>query len=633
MTLQSQRGSRRFVPILLGFLGGLAGILVAATILNLPVAPAAAPDTAAPTRATAQGVAYPGDPDSEAALVAMETARLTQIRGLSAGLPWRIDGLEGPYRLAVGPAATVVLPARTAPYTLTDLTTAVPEAVTVQPDGSYLFAEDVVILAGATLALGGRDPLDLRLESGDSFASVVGLGGSLVIAGSAAAPVSITSWNSALGGPDQETSDGRAYLRMIGGMTTVTHARLSQLGFWSGGTGGFAVTGRAALDDSDAAIAAGPGEDLVTVDPPNPPYVTPGAGGAPLISASDLYAPDPSGLAQETTDIATANIDHVQANGNAYGLFVTNAEQVRIADTRIIDSLVDGLALHRHVDDATVLRTESSSNAVNGFSLESSTTGAVFDRVTASRNGANGVSLDGEPLAEGPSAQGAPVDPFGGNLVTDSTIDDNRRYGVEINGGRWLSVVSTRIAGNEIGIVVGEGATGVKITGNTLTEHVGQSIAIRDDVTQARLEENAISGGHTGIYVRNAGATVADNTISAVSSHGVSLVGDADDVSVTDNTIGGSGTTAVWTDTAVGGVITGNDLEGWQPLTTPGSVLRTVFQPLTIVWLGLGALLLVTALTRRGPQFGSIRHPYADQAPLTSLSRGIVSRDTPKGAE
>jgi hypothetical protein len=57
-----------------------------------------------------------------------------------------------------------------------------------------------------------------------------------------------------------------------------------------------------------------------------------------------------------------------------------------------------------------------------------------------------------------------------------------------------------------------------------------------------------------------------------------------------------------------------------------------VFQPLTVIWLLLALLLLVTALTRSGPQFGTIRHPYAERVPLTSLSRGIVSRESIGGA-
>jgi hypothetical protein len=47
----------------------------------------------------------------------------------------------------------------------------------------------------------------------------------------------------------------------------------------------------------------------------------------------------------------------------------------------------------------------------------------------------------------------------------------------------------------------------------------------------------------------------------------------------------------------------------------------------------LGILLVATALTRRGGQYGAFRDPYAERVPLTSLSKGIVSRDSIDGQQ
>ena len=43
--------------------------------------------------------------------------------------------------------------------------------------------------------------------------------------------------------PTTVTDDGRAYLRSIGGQISIEHAEISSLGFWSGRTGGLALTG------------------------------------------------------------------------------------------------------------------------------------------------------------------------------------------------------------------------------------------------------------------------------------------------------------------------------------------------------------------------------------------------------
>jgi hypothetical protein len=54
-------------------------------------------------------------------------------------------------------------------------------------------------------------------------------------------------------------------------------------------------------------------------------------------------------------------------------------------------------------------------------------------------------------------------------------------------------------------------------------------------------------------------------------------------------------------------------------------VLRSIFRPLTVVWVLLFVLLIVTAISvaRRGGVRG-IRDPYAENAPLRSYTRGAV---------
>jgi len=161
-----------------------------------------------------------------------------------------------------------------------------------------------------------------------------------------------------------------------------------------------------------------------------------------------------------------------------------------------------------------------------------------------------------------------------------------------------------------------------------ISDQVTQAIAIRDTVSNAEVRSNTISGGDTGIHVRNAGALVESNRIGDVSNHGISLVGKVSEVEVSGNTIGGHGAIAVWNEAATGGLVALNDYSEWRPAATFEGVVRSIFQPLTVVWLLLGLLLIGTALTRRGPQFGIFRNPYAEHVPLASLTRGVVSRDS-----
>lgn len=563
-----------------------------------------------------QGVLYPGDPASEARLVEQEDERLVYVRTIASAARWRVEGLEGAYRIRTGSSYTLVLPARSAAYTVTDLLALAPNAFRLQQGGSYLLSESIAVLAGATLALASPDPargLDLRLESGaEGFASVVALGGSLTLGGSEASKVSVSSWDSTKGGPDKTTKDGRAYIRVIGGHASFSHSNVSHLGFWSGNTGGLSLTG------TDAVA-------VFTDEQPTSAEAREADGGARLLPEAEL-----KDLTQESAQdysVVTAGIENLRVDSNAFGLFVTNARDVAIKDTIISGSLVDGLVLHRFVTNATITGTSSSGNAVDGFSIGRSTERISFENIQARDNGRNGLSMDGQPLADGPNAVGTAVNGYGGNQVSGGSFERNARYGIEVVGGSGLTLRNNRVALNEVGIVVADGATNVTIADNTLLDQIRQGVAIRDVGSAAVVTGNSITGGDTGIYVRDAGAVVKENTMNHISNHGITLLGAVNETSVEGNFVAGNGSTAIWAEASTGALVGDNDTLAWAPAFTAERVVKSVFQPLTFIWFLLGALLLVTAVARGKNAERVLRSPYADHVPLTSLSKGVVTNN------
>ncbi|WP_207457555.1 right-handed parallel beta-helix repeat-containing protein [Herbiconiux sp. SYSU D00978] len=556
-----------------------------------------------------QGELYPGDPVAEAVLVAQEDDRIEAVRAVASTAPWNDLIVAGPFRMTVDGEYTLVLPARPEPYTVADLRALAPDTFVEEEPGVFLLTENLVVSSGATLALAEGTVLRL-LSTPERFTSVVGLGGTLDLAGTGQRPVSITSWDPAASGPDTNTVDGRAYLRVLGGYAAVQSVELTDLGFWSGNTGGFALTGTG-------------GEVELAGDPAR---VAP----SPVAGAQTLPEEFTEVAVADSVDLSTvsAELSDVTATGNAYGVFVANATNVTIADSLVAGSLVDGIAFHRHVTDSRVTGTTSQDNAVDGLSLARSSRQVLFDGVVATGNGRNGVSLDAQPLADGPSAIGTTVEEFGDNEISGGVFRDNGRYGVEVNGGVDTRVRDALIEANDNGIVVGQDADSVLLTGNELVGNVTQGIAIRDGVRGVEIRDNTIAGGDTGVYVRNAAATVEDNRLADIMNHGVTVVGDASDVVVRANTIGGSGSIAIWTEDSEGARVVANDLEDWLPAATVTRVLGDVFQPLTVIWLTLALVLVVTALTRRGRQFTGVRNPYADHAPLTTLTPGVVSRES-----
>lgn len=563
-----------------------------------------------------QGVLYPGNPASEARLVEQEDERLVYVRTVASAARWRVEGLEGPYRVRTGSSYTLVLPARPEAYTVADLLALAPNAFRQQPDGAYLLSESVAVLAGATLSLASPDParkLDLRLESeARTFISLVALGGSLILQGTETARVSVSSWDSTKGGPDKNTVDGRAYVRVIGGHASFSFSDVSHLGFWSGNTGGLSLTGTDAVG-------------TFSDEPPTPGEAQAASGGARLLPEAELAA-----LTQESAQdysVVTAGIDNLRVTNNAFGLFVTNARDIVIRDTVISGSLVDGLVLHRFVTDASIAGTVSSDNAVDGFSVGRSTTGVTFERIQARNNGRNGISMDGRPLADGPNAVGTAVDSYGGNQVTAGAFEHNTRYGMEVLGGTSVAVRDNRVTGNEMGIVAADGTKGITITGNRLLDNARQAVAVRDGGATAEVNANVISGGDTGIYVRDATAVVTGNTLERISNHGISLLGTVPKTIIAGNTLAGNGSTAIWSEASAGASLGENDVLAWIPAYTVDRMVKSVFQPLTFIWFVLAALLLVTAVARGGAGRGTIRSPYADHVPLTSLGRGVVAYD------
>ncbi len=586
---------------------------VASAMLAPQTAQAAEPDG----NEVVVGQPYPGDPALESLLVAAEDRRLIDVRSISNAAGWTNANQGRPYRLVTGNTYTLVLVRRDAPYTLDDLLQYAPSTFVRQPDGSYLLSENIVVEQGATLKLSSQEGLVLRLASSPSaFVSIVTIGGGLEIAGTAERPVEISGWDPGANAPDAETSDGRAYLRVTGGHATLAHARFHDLGFWSGATGGVALTGTAPPE-----TFTGDGEEKAVADP-----------GAPSVYGEELL---PVGGAESLNlapnlgaySFVSADIDDVESRANAFGLFVTSAAGVDIRDSTFADNLVDGLVLHRGVTDTVVHNSTASGNGVDGLRLARATTGVIVDRLSAEANGRNGVTLEGGPLAGGPSATGAPTGSYGNNAVNDSLVRGNGRYGIEAVGGRQLVLDGNTVDGHAMGIVVADDVDGVTITDNIVENSTEQGIALRDGVRDALVQGNSVAGGEIGIYLRDATGTIDRNTVTDVSNHGVTIIRDLAAVTVSNNTVAGRGSSAI--DAARSesdAVIRGNDITSWQSTKPLDVILRGIFQPLTIVWIALGLIVLVTAVTglrRRHPRSGPT-HPYSSHMPLSSLTAGIA---------
>lgn len=602
---------------------GAAGAAVAAVVLSqgvLVAAAASADDAVTPPA----GTAYPGEPASEAAYVAAEDQRLLEVRTVGSLASWSGTPINAPYRLATGDNYTLVLTARGEPYTVEDLLALAPQTFVRQPDGAYLLTEHVVVDLGATLNLGATGGLELRMASDEQgFVSIVNHGGRINIQGTAGAPAEIISHDRQTGKPDVVTDDGRAYLRSIGGQISIKHADISSLGFWSGRTGGLALTGtdrptEGALDQMGRSLDLGERAPVAAAG-----SVEPAARGNRRSALGQVL---PSGrLSVATVDLdspaysfVSAAISDTVVRDNAYGMFVSGANGLDVRNSSFSRNLVGGIVLHRYVVNAVVEATDARHNGQDGVVLSRATTGIVLSEIRANENGRNGVTLSGQPLADGPNATGMGVESYGNNSLANSEASRNGRYGVEVLGGHNVALLSNDVDANRMGIVVREAAEAVDVVGNQVDDSTSQGIAVRDGVSGAMVSGNVVTGGETSLYLRDSVATVDGNTLTDAENHAVSLVGAVGTTSLQDNRITGRGPSAIDAKRAPDADRSTwfNDTSGWHDTTPFLVTLKRLLQPLTLMWLLLGMLLVFTAV--RGARARQLKaHPYADKLPVS----------------
>ncbi|MER7185822.1 right-handed parallel beta-helix repeat-containing protein [Streptomyces hyaluromycini] len=565
------------------------------------------------------------DAETQAALVADEDHRLNQVRAFTSVAPLQSTKWTVPYRLDTDNGYTLVLTQRSNAYTIADLLKLAPQTFLRRKDGSYLLTENIYLNVGAKLKLSNPGGLTLRMASNRTgFVSIVSFGGELTLQGTAQAPLTITSWDPQANKADSEVRDGRAYIRTIGGQFEMTHAKLANLGFWSGRTGGLSLTGTdrpntGSLEDMgqvhgktarERADQQGNQDDQNT-----------SSGDVTAMPSGALTTPD-ARFSTGGLSYVSGSITHSTITGNAFGIFISSATGIEISDTTVADSLEDGVVMHRFVSSSLVQRTVAKDNGGDGFILSRATQQVRVSGCTAEGNGGNGYTLSGKPLADGPSASGQAVDSYGSNSVANSVAKDNGRYGVEVLGGFDVGVQNNRIEGGDMGIVARLAADKVSITGNRLTGQNRQGISVRDGVTDATVTGNIIDGPETGVYVRDSAAEIRGNTVQDATNHGVSLVGGVDGTTVSYNVIGGVGPSALDSSRSHGGAsIKENQTFAWYDTSSFWVKVKHYASPMTLLWTGILLLILFSAAMGRRRRRASGRgaaivHPYSDKAPL-----------------
>ncbi|HEY6424757.1 MAG TPA: right-handed parallel beta-helix repeat-containing protein [Pseudonocardiaceae bacterium] len=565
----TKTGKRRGPWLAIGLsLLACAGVLYAA--LHLPGWLAGSPP-AKPVLSAAAQQAELEQARKQAALVTAEDHRLvTQLRNI----PWNawayLDRTHG--------APTMILTARTDPYTLDSLLR-LGAAQRIDPT-TVVLIDSVLVGPGAKLILNAPGTTLRMTSTPTGFTSLVGWKGSIALTGAPDHPLTLTSWDPATGKPDQQVTDGRAYIRVAGSDLQSHFAALSDLGFWSGRTGGLAVTGN----------ESGPG---------------------------------------------TGSITGTTVHAGYYGLFSSSTTGLTIADSTFDTAAADGILLHQGSIGATIRTTFARHNAGSGIVADRGTTTVTLRNVTAELNEEDGIRLDGRPLADRPGAAGDSLDGHHGFRVQDSAARFNTGSGVLVWDADETVVTGTNVVNNAEGIVVRGPADRTKISANTVTTSDGAAIAVRDGAVDVAVDHNIVSGADTGVQVRAARVDVHDNTVTGARAHGVSFQGAAQGSAAHNNSLAGSGPSGLdllRLDVGAPVSVSNNSDNQWQVTMSVNDRLHRLFgdHPLLALW----ALLLLVPLVPR--LFGRRRRgwpahphpnprPYPEHPPTSSYSASSYS--------
>jgi len=449
---------------------------------------------------------------------------------------------------------TLVLPARAAAYTVTDLVAN--GALTMLSSHVALLQEHVFVASGARVVLGVPALSTLYMTSGRSgFASIVGWGGSLSFIGTVAQPLTIMGWDPATKSAATDRGDGRPYIREIGATMTFTYTRVSALGFWSGRTGGVAWTGTSRASSTGSAV-------------------------------------------------------HSAFTGDTYGAFVSRGQGVTFWADRFESNELDGLHIHRYSVGSRVISDSAARNGGNGFVVDRATTNTLLSGDVSQHNAANGYLFDGRPLVSGASASGGSNLPSGGTVLQDSSASGNAHTSVVIEGGTGTVVKSDQFCSPTTAIALRTGVTNAVLTGNYLDCDPRSGISVGPSAPGTVIFGNVVVHPGIGLLIRSSGSvSMYDNRILGATVFGVSARGVTSKVGGVGNVMAGTGDRAVdaRTDASVSG-LSGTDTSGWTHNVRVTFISYLEFHPLASLWLGILVVILLAAgwsFRRKLPD-----HPY-----------------------
>ena len=457
--------------------------------------------------------------------------------------------------------ATIVLPARSLPYTLAELRVRFPASLAAQAPGVLLVREHLLAANNATLALDSGTFHELRLLSEPGkFASIVGYLSHITLTGTAERPLTIRSWQPLSNRPDTNDGDGRAYVLMHGGRMDMSFAALEHLGFATGQTSGAAWRG---LDN-------------------------------PLSKAR-------------------GDVTDTRFESNYFGAFSFQAEAMRWIDNVFTNNLHYGFDPHDFSNNFLVQGNSAYGNGSHGIIFSRGCDNNILRANRSFNNAGHGIMLDDGKVKDDGDPRHAQAVPSSHNLIEGNWIWGNE-VGIVLEGGEQNVARGNQINNNGYGVRITDAATGSQISDNTIRGSQFFGVYVYDRATRNSIARNTIALARSAVVLRSGPNAVEGNAIAQISGQGIVLVGDQGGAVVSKNTIEGRGRSpiglleakGVSAESVANNVVDAWVLSGPQPVefTVSGFMAR---HPATLFWAIIFGLPLLMWLPSRLTLWGAPR--------------------------
>ncbi len=497
---------------------------------------------------------------------------------ITAADPYFIDdGIRG--------RATLWLPKRSLPYSLSEILARFPEVGFSSSENSVVIQTSIYAGPGAELHLTNYDSDHVRLLSDtNTHVAVAGFQAELLIQGSAERKLRVESWDLSEGTVDGDLSDGRSFVVAFSGEMNVAHAEFVDLGYEEGVVSGVAWKG----------VSVGGEKQFVSGT-----------------AKSSLFA------------------------GNFFGAYTFEAEGMAFVGNVFRDNVRYGFDPHDFSNNFVVEHNVASNNGSHGIIFSRGCEGNIIRFNTSIGNAGHGIMIDdGKHIPGSPDPRYAQPVPSSNNVIAMNTLISNND-GVVIEGGTGNVVRSNLIAeGHRYGIRLKDAVNGSLVQGNAIDDVYRSAFYVYNSSSDNTFLNNAVAGSPAGIVVGDSDKNLfADNDFARISRSAIEIRGVSMEIVVRDNSFAGVGSDAFAGVTAseARAMDERNDLSDWR-FPAPSAVqtlgvtvwLITLLLPVLVATFARAHYDLVGARPLRG-RHSKPRRRYARYARKRPVARSVSS--------